>query len=182
MKSVRLRELLLAQQAELVTGLDTARGVVEHPTDLGTIVEIDWCAAFKKFLPERYAVNKATIVDAEGNRSDSIDLVVHDAIHSPLLFEKGGVRYLPAESVYAVFEIKQDLNKNHVGYAAEKAASVRGLRRTSAPFINAVARLRRASSSRSLQGFSRRRRTGKIHSGHAFEARSPGAPTRGASI
>jgi hypothetical protein len=137
MKTVKLRELLLAQQAELVTGLDTARGVVEHPTDLGTIVEIDWCAAFKRFLPERYAVNKATIVDADGNRSDAIDLVVHDAIHSPLLFEKHGVRYLPAESVYAVFEIKQELNKDYVGYAAEKAASVRGLRRTSAPFINA---------------------------------------------
>jgi hypothetical protein len=137
MKTVKLRELLLAQQAELVTGLDTARRVVEHPTDLGTIVEIDWCAAFGKFLPERYAVNKATIVDADGNRSDAIDLVVHDAIHSPLLFEKNGVRYIPAESVYGVFEIKQELSKPHVGYAAEKAASVRALRRTSAPFINA---------------------------------------------
>lgn len=137
MKTVNLRELLLAQQAELVTGLDTARRVVEHPTDLGTIVEIDWCAAFRKFLPERYAVNKATIVDADGNRSDAIDLVVHDTIHSPLFFEKHGVRYIPAESVYAVFEIKQELTKDHVEYASEKAASVRGLRRTSAPFINA---------------------------------------------
>lgn len=137
MKTVKLRELLLAQQAELVTGLDTARGVIEHPTDLGTIVEIDWCAAFRKFLPERYAVNKATIVDADGKRSGAIDLVVHDTIHSPLFFEKHGVRYIPAESVYAVFEIKQELNKEYVGYAAEKAESVRSLRRTSAPFIDA---------------------------------------------
>jgi hypothetical protein len=137
MKNVKLRELLLAQQAELVTSVDTARGVVEHPTDLGTIVEIDWCAAFRRFLPQRYAVNKATIVDADGNRSDAIDLVVHDTIHSPLLFEKSGVRYIPAESVYAVFEIKQELKRPNIRYAAEKAESVRALHRSSAPFLNA---------------------------------------------
>ncbi|HMJ00706.1 MAG TPA: DUF6602 domain-containing protein [Gaiellaceae bacterium] len=137
MKTVKLRELLLAQQAELVAGVDTARGVVEHPTDLGMIVEIDWCAAFRRFLPERYAVNKATIVDADGKRSDALDLVVHDTTHSPLLFEKSGVRYIPAESVYAVFEIRQELNRANVRYAAEKAESARGLRRTSAPFLNA---------------------------------------------
>jgi len=137
MNTVPLRDLLLAQQAELLTGLDTARKVVKHPTDLGTIVEVDWCGAFAKFLPERYAVSKATVVDARACCSDAIDLVVHDAIHSPLLFERNGVKYIPTESVYAVFEIKQELTKEYIVYAAEKAESVRRLHRTSAPFINA---------------------------------------------
>ena len=39
---------------------------------------------------------------------------------------------LPAESVYAVFEIKQDLTKEHMEYAGKKIASVRRLYRTSA--------------------------------------------------
>lgn len=134
---MKLRELLLAQQAELIAGLDAVRGVVEHPTDLGTITEIDWCGAFRKFLPTRYSVNKATIVDSNGDASDAIDLVVYDEIHSPLLFEKNGVLYIPAESVYAVFEIKQELTKDYIEYAGAKAASVRRLHRTSAEFNSA---------------------------------------------
>jgi hypothetical protein len=134
---VNLRDLLLAQQTELLSGLDAVRGVVKHPTDLGTITEIDWCGAFGKFLPERYAVNKATIIDCNGDESDAIDLVVYDKFHSPLLFERNGVRVLPAESVYAVFEIKQELSKAYIDYAGEKAASVRRLHRTSVPFTNA---------------------------------------------
>ncbi len=35
--------------------------------------------------------------------------------------------------MYAVLEVKQDLSREHVLYAADKAASVRRLRRTSAP-------------------------------------------------
>lgn len=134
---MNLRGLLLAQQAELLASLDAARGVVKHPTDLGTITEIDWCKAFRNFLPSRYAVNKATIIDSNGETSDAIDLVVYDEMQSPLLFEKNDVRYIPAESVYAVFEIKQELTKPYVTYAGKKAASVRRLHRTSVEFPSA---------------------------------------------
>jgi hypothetical protein len=134
---MNLRDLLLAQQAELVAGLSAVRGVVENPTDLGTIAEIDWCGVFKKFLPSRYTAHKATIVDANGDTSDAIDLVVHDELQSPLLFEKNGVRYIPAESVYAVFEVKQEITKAYIEYAGAKAASARRLRRTSVAFPSA---------------------------------------------
>ena len=83
------------------------------------------------FVPERYCVDKATVIDSRGGRSDSIDLVVYDRHHSPLVFEQQGFRYVPAEAVYAVFEVKQSLNAEYVAYAANKAASVRRLYRTS---------------------------------------------------
>ena len=41
-------------------------------------------------------------------------------------------RYVHAESVYGVLEVKQDLSREHIQYAGEKAASVRRLGRTSA--------------------------------------------------
>ena len=44
---------------------------------------------------------------------------------------------MPAESVYAVFEVKQNLDKEHIEYAGKKAASVRKLRRTSARIAHA---------------------------------------------
>jgi hypothetical protein len=63
--------------------------------------------------------------------------VIHDAHFCPLLFEQAGHRYIPAESVYAVFEVKPELTRQYILYAAEKAASVRSLRRTSVPIVHA---------------------------------------------
>lgn len=40
---------------------------------------------------------------------------------------------MPAESVYAVFESKQEMNAKHICYAQKKIASVRKLHRTSLP-------------------------------------------------
>ena len=44
-----------------------------------------------------------------------------------------GLKIIPAESVYAVFEAKQTLNSNFVDYAQKKAVTVRQLLRTSLP-------------------------------------------------
>lgn len=41
------------------------------------------------------------------------------------------VFFIPAESVYAIFEIRQDLEKSEIEYAGNKAESVRCLHRTS---------------------------------------------------
>jgi hypothetical protein len=49
----------------------------------------------------------------------------------------GNACYIPAESVYAAFEIKQHLDKGHLEYAAEKIATVRSLHRTTAPVPHA---------------------------------------------
>ena len=63
-----------------------------------------------------------------------------DPISTPLLFKDGPATYVPAESVYAVFEVKPTLDAGHVEYAGEKAGSVRRLRRTSAPIPHAGGR------------------------------------------
>jgi hypothetical protein len=139
-ETVDLRGLLLGKQEMLRSQL-AASSVHWHPDAKGDVGENNWHAALDGrhgrggFLPGRYAVSSAYIIDADGNRSDQIDLVVHDAHFCPLLFEQAGHRYIPAESVYAVFEVKPELNRDYVLYAAEKAASVRALRRTSVPIV-----------------------------------------------
>ena len=140
--TVDLHRLLLAKQEILRAQL--AAGTAHwHPNAKGDVGEINWEAVLEGrngnsgFLPSRYAVSRAYIIDADGQRSDQIDLVIHDAYFCPLLFEQAGHRYIPAESVYAVFEVKPELNRDYVLYAAEKAASVRALRRTSLPIVHA---------------------------------------------
>ncbi len=132
----------MQKQAMLASQLDAA-DVFSHPGSKGDVGELNWHAVLdgrhedKGFLPGRYAVSSAFVVDADGATSDQIDLVIHDAHFCPLLFEHAGNRYIPAESVYAVFEVKPELTRDYILYAAEKAASVRTLRRTSVPIVHA---------------------------------------------
>jgi hypothetical protein len=83
------------------------------------------------YLPKRYQAEKAHVVDSNGSFSDQIDVLVFDRQYSPFIFEFEGEKIVPAESVYAVFEAKQTIDKGLVEYAQKKVASVRKLHRTS---------------------------------------------------
>ena len=73
----------------------------------------------------------------DGRESQQLDIIVFDRQYSPNPFEAGGVLSVSAESVYGVFEVKQDLNKRHVKYAGEKVASAQCLKRTGTPIVHA---------------------------------------------
>lgn len=135
--SIDLHQVLTAHQTTLLAGLDESRAVFENAEAKGTATEFDWITVIGTFLPARYRCTAAIIMDSNGNNSDAIDVVIHDRHYCPLLFEKGGKTYIPAESVYAILEVKQELDKKHVEYAADKAASVRRLHRTNIPFQHA---------------------------------------------
>lgn len=122
----------LSRQEQLRADLNFA-DIATHPGTKGDDTELNWLGMLDKLLPNRYGVSKAFVVDIHGGLSDQIDIVIHDQHFSPLLFEVGGARYIPAESVYAVLEVKQELDKQNLHYAADKIASVRQLVRTSVP-------------------------------------------------
>lgn len=127
-----LRSIFLGLQTEMATKLGTARTTVGHPVAKGDVTENSWREMLRKYLPRRYAVEKAFILDSTGATSDQIDLVIFDQHFSPFLFHQESAFYIPAESVYAAFEIKQELTKESLAYAAKKVESVRKLKRTSA--------------------------------------------------
>lgn len=118
---------------QVADDLRRARTALGHPTDMGDATEEIWIELFNKYLPKRYHAIKATIVDSRGAFSDQIDVVVHDRQYTPLVFTFKDKHVVPAESVYAVFEAKQEMNSANIAYAQRKVASVRKLHRTSLP-------------------------------------------------
>jgi hypothetical protein len=74
------------------------------------------------YLPERYFVDNAFVLDCEGKLSDQIDVVIYDRQYSPFLFNQNFVKYIPAESVYAVFEVRQEIDLGNLKYAGGKVA------------------------------------------------------------
>jgi hypothetical protein len=108
------------------------RDVTAHSTTRGDQSQADWVGLIRDFLPTRYAVGPIFAVDCHGNMSQQIDAAVYDTHFSPQSFGgAGGVRFVPVESVYAVFEVKPQFDSEYLDYARKKVASVRSLQRTS---------------------------------------------------
>jgi len=139
-ESISLHELFHDLQGELEAHLRTGRRNIKHPGTKGDVTESNWIKMLAEHLPRRYSVDKGIVVDSKGQLSQQIDLVVYDNQYCPLVFHANGATYVPAEGVYAVFEVKQELNAKYVKEAIEKAESVRRLKRTSVDITSAAGR------------------------------------------
>lgn len=128
-----LEQLLASLHNDIQQRLETARTSFGHPGTKGDASETVWLELLQTYLPRRYEVATAHIVDSDGVFSEQIDVVVFDRQYSPFIFHYQGKAIIPAESVYAVFEAKQAINAGNVAYAQKKVATVRHLNRTTLP-------------------------------------------------
>jgi hypothetical protein len=143
--AINIQSLFNGLQKQMEAQLNTNRDNILHPGTKGDSLENVWIEWLRKYMPNRYSIDKAIIIDSEGQLSDQIDLVIYDQQYTPFVFTQNGVHYIPAEGVYAVFEVKPDLegssiykgkNISHIEYAGRKIESVRKLKRTSTKIID----------------------------------------------
>ncbi len=132
-----LPELLAGLHDNIEQRLKTTRKTMGHPVTKGDASENVWIDLLQNYLPQRYRIEKAHVIDSNNLPSEQMDVVVFDRQYSPFIFDCEGQKIIPAESVYAVFEAKQSINAGEVDYAQRKVASVRRLHRTSLPIPHA---------------------------------------------
>lgn len=131
-----LQRAFASEQTCLAAKLRSSDRIV-HSGDRGEVNEQYFIEVMRHYLPNRYTVDKAAILDSDGQVSDSIDVVVYDRQYTPALLDSDAHRYVPSEAVYAVFECKPTIDKGYLEYAGQKAESVRRLKRTSVPIPHA---------------------------------------------
>lgn len=124
---IDLKEMFAGLQTEMNAALNINRFAIHHQGCKGDATEDKWIEFLRTYLPKRYNVDKAMVIDHEGNVSQQIDIVLYDVFFTPFIFNHDGFKYIPAEGVYAVFEVKQDI-KNNIEYAGKKIESVRKLK------------------------------------------------------
>jgi hypothetical protein len=128
-----LKERLIDVEDAFIENLKRQQKQITHDGTLGDATEDAWISLLRSYLPARYKVEKAFAVDHLGNTTDQLDCLIFDAHFTPALFGKDKHLYVPAEAVYATFEIKPMVNATQLQYASKKVASLRKLKRTSAP-------------------------------------------------
>jgi hypothetical protein len=88
----------------------------------------------KKFLkgrlPRRFDVGSGLVIGADGTVSRQSDVIVYDAMNSPVYRTGTRLQILPRDNVAAVIEVKSKLNKDELRDAAEKIAAVKKIKAT----------------------------------------------------
>lgn len=126
-----LLKLLIAKQKELSAQLEVS-GAIPHPTGKGDNSEEGWKKFFQHILPKKYGIDKGYVIDYEGKVSEQIDIIIYDALYSPfILIGDSKEKFIPAEAVYGVVEVKQCIDKENLEYANKKIQSVKNLKRSS---------------------------------------------------
>jgi hypothetical protein len=128
-----LREALAVEQNVLAAQLDLSLQSITHSGTLGEVNEEHFISLLRRYLPNRYGVDQGIVIDSTGATSDQTDIIIYDPQYTPPLLDQQTHRYVLAEAVYAVLEVKPAINKDYLRYAANKARSVRCLSRTSIP-------------------------------------------------
>jgi len=134
---VDIRKIFLGMQQQMRAKLTLNRSILTHPVAKGDASELEWIEMLSSYLPKRYRADKAFVIDCQGNLGEQIDIVIYDHQYSPFILKQNGATYVPAESVYVVMEVKPTLSRANIEYASQKAASVRRLKRTTAPIVHA---------------------------------------------
>lgn len=110
---------------ELLARLAKA-GFVAHAADKGGNREEILRDFLTKHLPARYGVAKGEIATKSGQRSHSADIIIYDALSTPILYSES-TAVLPIEGVYGIIEVKSRLSKTEFLDAASKITEFKRL-------------------------------------------------------
>lgn len=125
-----LQSAFAAEQEVLTVQLKLSSESITHDGVMGEVNEQHFIHTLRKYLPKRYAAYSGIVIDSNGATSDQIDIVIYDNLYTPTLLDQQAHRFIPAESVFCVLEVKPTINKKYLEYAGNKAKSVRDLERT----------------------------------------------------
>ena len=83
----------------------------------------------REYLPKRVGIDRGFVIDAHGNESQQMDVVIYDNTVGTV-FRANNVSYFPCEMVVAVGEVKSDINSgSKLADALAKIASAKALDR-----------------------------------------------------
>jgi hypothetical protein len=131
-----LRQALILEAQVLARKLEQSVHTITHNGLMGEVNEQHFIDILRRYLPQRYGVSRGIVIDSKGTTSDQIDIVIYDPHYTPTMLDQQDHRYVLAEAVYAVLEVKPEINSETLQQAADKAQSVRDLERTTNSIVH----------------------------------------------
>lgn len=127
---VNINEVFNEVAERMRSDLKRARGALPHAGVKGASAEDTFRAFLREYLPRSLDISSGFLVDATGNVSRQLDVIISDAAKTPLFFRGGEHRVIPVECAYAVIEVKSKLDGKELESAFKNMLSVRNLKKT----------------------------------------------------
>ena len=118
-------DLLAAAGKQLLAEFQEIRECNPHAGDSGTEAEEILKAFLADRLPKRFGIGSGIVIGPEGAISRQTDLIIYDALNSPIYRAGKKTQIIPRDNVAVVVEVKSKLSKDQLKDAAEKIASVK---------------------------------------------------------
>ena len=119
--------LLESARKKMISDFQSARADIPHYGERGSEIEqvlIKWLGSY---LPKRYAVGSGFILGLANEISPQTDIIIYDAINSPVLRYSDKSLILPSDNVAVAIEVKSNLNKNQYLDAVDKMGKIKSL-------------------------------------------------------
>ena len=111
---------------------DRIKDSLSHAGLKGSSLENEFKKFLKDYIPRSLAISNGIMIDSSGNESRQLDVIIYDALKTPLLFNEDDIRVVPVECVYAVIEVKANIDSNQkVNEIFENMKSVKDLKKSS---------------------------------------------------
>ena len=108
MDLVKIFDLL---SKKMILEWETTQESIKHSGEKGRALEENFRTFLRKYLPKKLDIATGFIIDSSGKQSKQLDVIIHDAFQTPLLYDNNNVQVIPIECVYAVIEVKSDIEK-----------------------------------------------------------------------
>jgi len=125
-----LPELMKGISQKMILDFEEITRKIPSPLERGESREIIVRSFLKDCLPKRFGVNPGFVIDASGNVSKKMDVVIYDVTNAPVFKVIDEVKVFPVECVCAIAEVKSYLDKKEMKDAMGKIQSVKRLDKT----------------------------------------------------
>jgi len=124
---MNLSDVFDAVSTQMVSDFERSRKALNHSGLKGQANEQIVINFLKQYLPKTLEISTGSIVDSNGGVSRQLDIIIHDAVKTPLFFQSENMRVIPVECVYAVIEVKAYLDKSELIKSFDNMKSVKNL-------------------------------------------------------
>jgi hypothetical protein len=116
----RLLSTRMAAESEMLT--DFYR---HHPGKLGEAREILLQSFLSTYLPKVFGVGSGFALSSDVDVSTEQDIVIYDALYSPVLFPNARSAIYPHSAIHALIEVKSTLGRRELRTTVEKTLRVK---------------------------------------------------------
>ena len=107
-----------------------AQAAIKHRGLKGKANEEIFRTFLSEYLPGSLGISTGELIDANGNVSKELDVIIYDREKTPILYRNAITQIIPVECVYAVIEVKSRLTTYELEKTYQNMKMVRNLEKT----------------------------------------------------